>query len=66
MLELNINNETSRLQAVVLGSAISNGPIPTKDEAYDPKSLEHIVAGTYPKEPDMVLEMEAFNQVFQK
>lgn len=66
MLELNVNNETSRLQAVVLGSAISNGPIPAKDEAYDPKSLEHIVAGTYPKEPDMVLEMEAFNQVFLK
>ena len=66
MLELNINNETSRLQAVVLGSAISNGPIPTKDEVYDPKSLEHIMAGTYPQEPAMVLEMEAFNQVFLK
>lgn len=66
MLELNINNETSRLQAVVLGSAISNGPIPTAVEAYDPKSLEHIVAGTYPKEADMIPEMEAFNQVFLK
>ena len=66
MLEVNINNETSRLQAVVLGSAISNGPIPTKDEVYDPKSLEHIMAGTYPQEPAMVLEMEAFNQVFLK
>jgi hypothetical protein len=30
--------------AVVLGTAISNGPIPTVDEAYDPKSLEHIIA----------------------
>ncbi len=66
MLELNINNETSRLQVVVLGSAISNGPIPTAAEAYDPKSLEHILAGTYPQEPAMVLEMEAFNQVFLK
>ena len=63
MLELNINNETSRLRAVVLGSASSNGPTPTIAEAYDPKSLEHILAGTYPKEEDMVLEMEAFNQV---
>jgi N-dimethylarginine dimethylaminohydrolase len=66
MLELNINNETSRLHVVVLGSAISNGPTPAVEEAYDPKSLEHILAGTYPLEPDMVLEMEAFNQVFQK
>ena len=63
MLELNINNETSRLRTVVLGSAISNGPTPTVAEAYDPKSLEHILAGTYPKEEDMVLEMDAFNQV---
>lgn len=63
MLELNINNETSRLRTVVLGSAISNGPTPTVAEAYDPKSLEHILAGTYPKEEDMVLEMDAFHQV---
>ncbi|MBA4277202.1 arginine deiminase family protein [Flavobacterium sp.] len=63
MLKLNINNETSRLRTVVLGSAISNGPTPTVAEAYDPKSLEHILAGTYPKEEDMVLEMDAFNQV---
>ena len=66
MLELNIKNETSRLQSVVLGIANSNGRTPTVKEAYDPKSLEHILAGTYPKEADMVPEMEAFNQVFQK
>jgi len=66
MLELNINNETSRLRAVVLGSATSNGPTPTIAEAYDPKSLENILAGTYPKEEDMILEMEAFNQVLEK
>ena len=66
MLQLNVNNETSILKAVVLGIAINNGPKPTIEEAYDPKSLEHIVAGTYPEEEDMVLEMEAFNQVFQK
>ncbi len=66
MLQLNIKNETSRLQAVVLGIANSNGPTPTADEAYDPKSLEHILAGTYPKEADMIPEMEAFNRVFEK
>ena len=66
MLQLNVKNETSRLRAVVLGSAVNNGPTPTVEEAYDPKSLEHILAGTYPVEADMVKEMEAFNQVFQK
>ena len=66
MLELNINIETSRLRAVVLGSATSNGPTPTIAEAYDPKSLENILAGTYPKEEDMILEIEAFRQVLEK
>ncbi len=66
MLELNIKNETSRLRAVVLGTAVSNGPTPTASQAYDPKSLEHILAGTYPIESDMVNEMEAFHKVFQK
>ncbi len=66
MLQIRIKNETSRLRAVVLGTAISNGPTPTKEEAYDPKSLEHILAGTYPIEADMIAEMEAFNAVFTK
>ena len=66
MLPIHLKNETSRLRAVVLGSAINNGPTPTFEEAYDPKSLEHIIAGTYPKEENMVKEMEAFNKVFQK
>lgn len=66
MLQIYVKNEFSRLKAVVLGSAINNGPTPTIDEAYDPKSLEHILDGTYPVEEDMVQEMEALNQVFQK
>ncbi|PZX92590.1 amidinotransferase [Flavobacterium aquariorum] len=66
MLELNIKNETSKLRLVVLGSAVNNGPTPKAEEAYDPKSLEHILANTYPMEADMVVEMEAFNSVFQK
>jgi N-dimethylarginine dimethylaminohydrolase len=66
MLSLNVKNESSRLRAVVLGTAKSNGPTPTVEEAYDPKSLEHIKAGTYPVEPDMIEEMEAVNAVFNK
>jgi len=66
MLELNVKNETARLRKVILGLANSNGPTPSVDEAYDPKSLEHIVAGTYPLEKDMIVEMDAFNAVFEK
>ncbi|MBK0370919.1 dimethylarginine dimethylaminohydrolase family protein [Flavobacterium agrisoli] len=66
MLQLNIKNETSRLRAVVLGTAINNGPTPTIAEAYDPKSLEHIKAGTYPLEVDMIREMNALDAVFKK
>lgn len=66
MLHLNIKDEVSTLKAVVLGTAESSGPIPSPENAYDPKSLEHILAGTYPKEADMILEMEAFRAVFEK
>ncbi|WP_158729284.1 MULTISPECIES: dimethylarginine dimethylaminohydrolase family protein [unclassified Flavobacterium] len=66
MLPINVKNETARLRAVVLGSALHNGPTPTADEAYDPKSLEHILAGTYPLEQDMIQEMDAFKQVLEK
>lgn len=61
-----VKNETNRLRVVILGTAQSNGATPTAEEAYDPKSLEHILKGTYPLEKDMVLEMEAFAQVLKK
>lgn len=66
MLQLNVKNEISRLRTVILGTAISNGRTPTVEEAYDPKSLEHIIAGTYPQEAAMVKEMEALNDVFKR
>ena len=66
MLKLNVKNETSRLRTVVLGTAESNGPTPKIEDCYDPKSIEHIKAGTYPKEEDMILEMNAVEAVFKK
>ncbi|MEM9722593.1 MAG: arginine deiminase-related protein [Bacteroidota bacterium] len=65
-LKLNIANETGKLRAVVLGIANDPGAVPSWEEAYDPKSREHILAGTYPKEEDMVKEMDAFAQVLHK
>ncbi len=66
MLKLNVKNETSRLRAVILGTAQSNGPTPKLEDAYDPKSALYIKAGTYPIEEDMVAEMEGVAAVFNK
>ena len=65
-MKLNVQNETARLRAVVLGTAESNGPVPRVEDCYDPKSIENVLAGTYPKEADMVREMSAFEQVLNK
>ncbi|MDC7996026.1 dimethylarginine dimethylaminohydrolase family protein [Altibacter sp. HG106] len=66
MLKVHITDEISRLRAVILGTARSNGPVPALEDAYDPKSAEHIKAGTYPKDEDMVREMDAVAKVFEK
>jgi len=66
MLSLNVKDETSPLKSVVLGIAKSSGGTPTAEEAYDPKSLRHIKAGTYPEEEDMIKEMQAVAEVLEK
>jgi N-dimethylarginine dimethylaminohydrolase len=65
-VKLNIENETAQLKQVILGRADSNGPTPKPEEAYDPKSIEHIKNGTYPKEEDMIKEMDEVLKVFEK
>ena len=66
MLELNVNNETSRLVTVVLGTAKSNGDTPSAEECYDPKSRENVLKGTYPKEEDMIQELDELENVLLK
>lgn len=65
-MKLNIQNETSRLRTVLLGTATSNGPTPLLEQAYDPKSIHHIENGTYPLEAAMVREMDALMSIFEK
>lgn len=65
-MKLNIQNETSRLRAVVLGIANSNGAIPAVEDCYDPKSRLHVLAGTYPKEEDMIAELDAVSKILEK
>ena len=66
MLKININNETSKLVSVILGTAVSNGAIPKIEDCYDPKSKEHILNGTYPTELDMIAELSLFEDVLKK
>ncbi len=66
MLKLNVNNETSRLLVVVLGTAKSNGLTPKLEECYDPKSRQNVLNNTYPTEIDMINEMNQFEQVLLK
>lgn len=61
-----IQDEFGHLEIVVLGNAFSNGPIPTLEEAYDPKSKEHILNNTYPKVEDLVAELDAMEAVLLK
>ncbi|WP_413468709.1 dimethylarginine dimethylaminohydrolase family protein [Lutibacter sp.] len=63
IIPLKIENETSSLKSVILGIANDNGPIPKPEDCYDPKSKQHVLAGTYPDEKDMIAEMDAFNAV---
>ncbi|NNK61172.1 MAG: amidinotransferase [Flavobacteriaceae bacterium] len=65
-MKLNIKDESSRLRAVILGTAESCGPTPKPEDCYDPKSRQHVLNGTYPKEEDMIPEMEAVAKVFKK
>ena len=65
-LPILVKDEIAPLEAVVLGIAEDFGGKPSFEEAYDPKSKEHIKAGTFPLEKDLIKEMDAFNDVFEK
>lgn len=65
-MQLKVTNETARLKAVILGIANFIGSVPSIEEAYDPKSVEFIKKGEYPKEEDMIQEMESVAAVFRK
>ena len=64
--QFNIQDEISPLKSVILGRADRNGQAPTANKCYDPKSRQHVLAGTYPTEPDMVREMEVFKEILEK
>ena len=65
-MKLNIQNETGLLKSVVLGQPKSMGNIPTLEESYDAKSYHSIIHNIYPKEGDVIDEMNAFEEVLRK
>ncbi|CAN0172266.1 unnamed protein product, partial [Chrysoparadoxa australica] len=65
MIKLGIYDETAPLEAVILGTAESFGGVPDMDNTNDPKSVEHILDGTFPVESDLLKEMEGVDAVFK-
>ena len=66
MIELNVHNETSELEIVVLGIPNNFGGTPKLEECYDPKSKQHILEGTFPVQEDVTSEMNEFLEVLEK
>lgn len=66
MISLNVHNETSSLEAVVLGLPNDFGGTPKLANCYDPKSREHVQNGTFPTQEDITNEMNALLAVFQR
>ncbi|MBT4217594.1 MAG: amidinotransferase [Flavobacteriales bacterium] len=65
MIELNIDNESSELEIVILGLPDSFGHTPKLEKCYDPKSKEHVIAGTFPLQVDVTKEMSEFLSVLR-
>ena len=64
MIKLNLHNETSPLEAVLLGLPDSFGGTPELARCYDPKSREHVLNGTFPTQQNVINEMNAVKSVF--
>ena len=66
MIKVNIKNETAQLRAVIVGTAVNFGGVPSLDACYDPKSKEHVKKGVFPNEKDCIAEMESLINIFDK
>lgn len=62
---LNINDETSELETVVLGQPHSMGKTPNLEETYDAKSYENVTNNSYPQEDDIIYEMTCFEKILK-
>jgi len=65
-MKLKVNNETDMLKEVIVGISNDMGGVPNIEDCYDPKSKQHVLAGTYPNEKDCEKELYALVQVLEK
>ena len=66
MLIPHVKNETGRLRTLFLGIADDFGGTPDPEEVYDPKSLQHVLAGTFPTQEAVSREMAQLEEVLGK
>lgn len=64
--KVEVKNETNTLKQVILGTAHANGKMPKPKDAYDPTSLQHILANTYPNEEALKKEISSFATLLKK
>jgi N-dimethylarginine dimethylaminohydrolase len=50
----------------MVGIGQGMGPAPSLDETYDPKSREHVLAGTYPTEADVTKELDGLSELLDR
>lgn len=50
----------------MVGIGKGMGPCPSAEETYDPKSLEHVLAGTYPSEADVSDELDGLAALLER
>ncbi len=81
LIDISVSNETAPLEAVILGTARNLGTpflnyvdpaqwsteiAPKEDKITDPKSRQHLMAGTYPLESHLRLENDHFARLLSK
>ena len=66
MIKINVINETAQLESVIVGIADDFGGVPDFENCYDPKSKEHVLAGTFSKNKDCIEEIEGLVSLFEK
>lgn len=64
-VDWHIQDEWSVLEAVMVGTGMGMGPAPRIDETFDPQSRQHVMAGTYPSEADVIEELERLASTFE-
>ena len=65
MISINILNETDRLRAVLVGLAHDFGGTPSIDQCYDPKSKEHVLAGSFSNNSICIEEISSLVSVLE-